>query len=64
MPGKHKTPMLGWFPPAELSAWVRGEAARREVPFSVILTEAVAAKKAAEEAERLCDASGVTDGAR
>jgi len=23
MPGKNKNPMLGWHPPAELSAWIR-----------------------------------------
>lgn len=41
MPGKNKTPLLGWHPPTELSAWVRAEAARRGVSLSVILTEAV-----------------------
>ena len=41
MPGKNKNPMLGWHPPAELSAWVRAEAARRGVTVSVILNEAV-----------------------
>ena len=41
MPNKHKTPMLGWHPPAGLSAWVRAEAARRGVPISVVLNEAV-----------------------
>lgn len=41
MPGKNKTPLLGWHPPAELSAWVRAEAQERGVPISVILNEAV-----------------------
>jgi hypothetical protein len=41
MPSKHKTPLLGWHPPAGLSAWARAEAARRGVPLSVILTEAL-----------------------
>ena len=42
MPNKHKSPMLGWHPPAELSAWVRAEAERRGVPLKVILDEALA----------------------
>ena len=41
MPSRHKTPLLGWHPPAGLSAWVRAEAERRDVPISVILNEAV-----------------------
>jgi hypothetical protein len=43
MPGRNKNPLLGWHPPAELSAWVRAEAERRGVPLSVILTEALTA---------------------
>jgi hypothetical protein len=43
MAGKNKTPLLGWHPPAELSAWVRAEAQRRGVPLSVILNEALEA---------------------
>jgi hypothetical protein len=46
MPGRNKNPLLGWHPPAELSAWVRAEAERRGVPLSVILTEAVEAYRA------------------
>jgi len=42
MPNVHKNPMLGWRPPAELSAWARAEAERREVDLSVVLTEALA----------------------
>ena len=41
--GKHKTPLLGWHPSAELSAWVRAEAERRGVRISVILNKAVKA---------------------
>jgi len=41
MPGKNKTPLLGWHPPAELSAWVRAEAARRGCPVSALLNEAL-----------------------
>jgi len=47
MPGKHKSPLLGWHPPAGLSEWVRAEAARRGVTVSVILNEAVEAYRAA-----------------
>jgi hypothetical protein len=47
MPSQHKTPLLGWHPPAELAAWVRAEAQRRGVPISVILNEAVQAYKEA-----------------
>jgi hypothetical protein len=46
MPGKHNVPMLGWYPPAGLSAWIRGEAERRDVPLSVILTEALSEYRA------------------
>lgn len=42
MPNQHKTPMLGWHPPAELSAWVKAEAKRRGVPYRVLLDEALA----------------------
>ena len=41
MSNRHKSPMLGWHPPAELSAWARAEAAKRGVRLSVILTEAL-----------------------
>lgn len=41
MPNKHKTPMLGWHPPAELAAWARAEAERRGVALKVILDEAL-----------------------
>ena len=50
MHGGHKSPLLGWHPPAELSAWVRGEAKRRGVPLSVILNEAVEAARELAEA--------------
>jgi hypothetical protein len=46
MPGKNKTPLLGWHPPAELSAWVRAEAERRGVRLSVVLNEALEAYRA------------------
>ena len=49
MPGKNKTPLLGWHPPAELSAWVRAEAKRRDVPLAVVLNEALAAYRQAVE---------------
>ena len=41
MPNQHKSPMLGWHPPAELSAWARAEAGRRGVPLRVVLDEAL-----------------------
>ena len=46
MPNQHKNPMLGWRPPAELSAWVRAEAKRRGVNYGVILTVALAEYRA------------------
>ena len=39
MPGKNKTPLLGWHASAEVSAWVRAEAERRSVPIAVVLEE-------------------------
>ena len=42
MPNQHKNPMLGWRPPAELSAWVRAEAGRRGVDLKVVLDEMLA----------------------
>jgi hypothetical protein len=45
LPSKHKTPLLGWHPPAELAAWVRAEAERRGTTVSVVLNEAVQAAK-------------------
>jgi hypothetical protein len=38
--------MLGWHPPAELSAWARAEAERRDVPLKVILDEALSEYRA------------------
>jgi hypothetical protein len=58
MSERHKSPMLGWHPPAELSAWARAEAQRRGVRLSVILTEALSRLRASvtgdkqQEAER------------
>lgn len=46
MPSQHKNPMLGWRPPAELSAWARAESERREVDLSVVLTEALSEYRA------------------
>jgi hypothetical protein len=46
LPSQHKVPLLGWHPPAELSAWVRAEAERRGVRISVVLTEALEEKRA------------------
>ena len=41
MPSRHRSPLLGWHPPAELSAWARDEAERRGVRLSALLTEAL-----------------------
>jgi len=41
MPGRNKTPLLGWHPPAELAAWARTEAQRRGVPLARILDAAL-----------------------
>lgn len=41
MPSRHKTPLVGWHPPADLSAWLRDEAERRGVSLSVVLNEAI-----------------------
>jgi hypothetical protein len=49
MAGKNLNPMLGWHPPAELAAWVRAEAQRRNVPLSVVLNEAITQAKQASE---------------
>ena len=50
MPSQHKTPLLGWHPPAGLAAWARAEAARRDVPLAAVLTEALAAYRERAEA--------------
>jgi hypothetical protein len=52
MPGKNKTPLLGWHPPAGLGEWVRAEAKRRGAPISEVLNEAVEAYRAAKDRER------------
>jgi hypothetical protein len=52
MPGKNKTPLLGWHPPAELSAWVRAEAQRRGMTVTAILNEAMLAYQAYWRGER------------
>ena len=49
MPGKNKTPLLGWHPAsAGTVAWVRAEAQRRGVPIARILDEAVEAYRKAQ----------------
>lgn len=49
MPSKHKTPLLGWHPPAGLAAWVRAEAQRRGIPVARVLDEALEAYRRAVE---------------
>lgn len=51
MPNKHKAPMLGWHPPAELSAWVRALAERRGVALKVVLDEALSRYREQTEKE-------------
>jgi hypothetical protein len=41
MPSQHKTPLLGWHPPAELLARIRAEVKRRGVTLAAFLTQAV-----------------------
>jgi hypothetical protein len=53
MPNQHKNPMLGWHPPAGLSAWARAEAERRGVPLRVILDEALEAYRRDVEARSI-----------
>lgn len=43
MPGQHANRLLGWHPPAELSAWVRAQSKARGVPISQVLNEAIRA---------------------
>jgi hypothetical protein len=52
MVGKHKYPMIGWRPPADLSAWARAEAERRGVDLSAILTEALSEYRQNHEGEQ------------
>jgi len=63
MPGKNKTPLLGWHPPAELSAWVRGEAERRGVPLSVVLNEALSEYQLSRESRHAAQNPAVSAGA-
>lgn len=60
MPGKNASPLLGWHPPAELSAWVRAEAQRRGVRLSVVLNEALAEYR--DRHEEALAASGRDEG--
>jgi len=55
---------IGWHPPAELSAWARAEAQRRNVTVSVVLTEALQRLRAefesiAEDARKLSGETAV-----
>jgi hypothetical protein len=43
MPSQHKTPLLGWHPPAELLARIRGEVKRRGITLAAWLSEAASA---------------------
>jgi hypothetical protein len=61
--GVHKNPLLGWRPPAGLSAWVRAEAERREVGVGVILTEAVTEYQLSRESRQAAQNVDVSAGA-
>jgi hypothetical protein len=61
MPNQHKNPLLGWRPPAELSAWARAEAKRRDVPLKVILNEALTAYRISRQAGRTASYSSGPD---
>jgi hypothetical protein len=37
MPGRNKSPLLGWHPPAELAEWVRAEAQREDTTITHLL---------------------------
>ena len=41
MPGKNKTPMVGWHPPADLQARLKALTERRNVTRTAILTAAL-----------------------
>lgn len=58
MPNQHKTPLLGWHPPAELSAWAREEAELRGITLSSLLTEALEAFREACERDTTLAARG------
>lgn len=52
MPGRNKNPLLGWHPPAQLAAWIRAEADRRDVTISMVLNEIIEAAKAGRPPKR------------
>jgi hypothetical protein len=58
MPGKNRNPMLGWHPPAELSAWVRDEAQRRGVTVSTVLNEGMGTLRDHPEAVEATEVDG------
>jgi hypothetical protein len=58
MPNQPKNLMLGWRPPAELSAWARAEAKRRGIDLKVILDEALSDYRAAAEQKTSAAAEG------
>ena len=41
MPGKNKTPLVGWHPPADLQEWIRAEITRRDMRLSAFLNAVI-----------------------
>lgn len=63
MPNQHKNPLLGWRPPAELSAWARAEAERRGIKVGEILTEALTDYQLSRESRQAAQNPAVSAGA-
>ena len=63
MPSQHKNPLLGWRPPAGLSAWARAEAERRGVKVGVILNEALTEYQLSRESRHAAQNPAVSAGA-
>jgi hypothetical protein len=51
MPNQHKTPLVGWHPPADLLARIKAEVKRRGGTRSDFLTTAVTEHLATHDAE-------------
>ena len=49
MADRHKTPLLGWHPPAGLAAWIRAEAERRGLTLRVFLDDVLTRERERSE---------------
>jgi hypothetical protein len=58
MPSQHKTPLLGWHPPAKLLARIRAEVKRRGITLAAWLSEAALAHLDHHEPESLRTSPG------